>query len=276
MRLNRRNKVALKIVCALCIVSAPEQVGAQCRPPHFDRGHIWEDSASSVVMNASMRISDFAPERLVCLAGALRQRYSTQRRISVFLFTSETAAKHYTHPIAYPWTESMKPQVDWELREYARYSFDLDKGENAVYIMPFGLRTDFQTKISLPVTTPPQCTLRMNSRCLLAADELEFPHDALAAEVSGSVTLVGSIAANGMLKNVRASKMTFNSNSKATIILVNSSLQNLRSWRLEPSNHADSVLIEYSYIIDPSRINKSTLLNFNLPNKIVIEAGVPK
>ena len=46
-------------------------------------------------MNISLRISDFAPERLICLA--VNYRCSDRKQISILKFSSYAAAKHYTH-----------------------------------------------------------------------------------------------------------------------------------------------------------------------------------
>jgi hypothetical protein len=245
---------------------------AECRAPSFREGYVWEDSQSSVMMNISLRTSDFAPERLVCLAAALKHRYSDRKQISIVMFSSFAGAKKHTVPF---FGDSPKPRVNWSLQNHAIYSFDADKREEYVEIMPFGQNRSFETKINLPVTSTPHCTLEMAGRCLLALASIEYPWNALKSKVSGTVTLEAVIARDGTVTGVRSIGPGVQPH-EGQHLLVNAALQNLRTWYFEAGPHQDPIRIAYSYTIDSSGTAGHSSFQFDLPSKVEIRGRPPE
>jgi hypothetical protein len=186
---------------------APLPLVADCRAPNYRLGHIWEDSPSTIMENISIRTADFAPERPVCLAAALRQRYSSRKDVTVLIFSSYYAAKHYTSPSSGDWIcvgHCGKPPAYWAVDNHASYSFDADKHVEEILLTPLGQTRAFATKINLPVATIPPCTLELAGRCLLSLANIEYPGDALKAKTSGRIVLKGVISRDGRVEHILA------------------------------------------------------------------------
>ena len=122
----------LAVSKALC---AQECVTATCGVPAYQVGHIWEDTPSSIMVNISIRKADFAPDRLICLAGLLKEKYANRKYVHVLMFSSRRAAKRCITPFG---GDSAVPRVNWWRQKHADYIFDADAGENVIYIQPFG------------------------------------------------------------------------------------------------------------------------------------------
>ncbi len=221
-------------------------------------------------MNISIRMGDFAPDRLVCLAGKLRLRYAGRKRVLIPIFSTNLAAKRYDKPL---WGDTIKPRVDWAAQMHGIYSLDAEKREEYVEIMPLGPSGPFETKISLPVTAIPSCTLELAGRCLLALDRIEYPWEALKAKASGTVTLEGTIARGGEVKNVRVMRAEVAPENQKDL-LRSSALQNLKTWRFEAASRRNSIRIAYSYVIEPPHGLGQTSVQFHLPNMVEIRGRV--
>lgn len=276
---NPRTRARLVI---FFIVGMRTCVAGDCRSPSYREGFVWEDSASSIMMNISIPMNDFAPARLVCLAEAMKQRYSDRRKISIFMFNSYASAKHYTHPFS---GDSFQRRVNWSLQMHASYSFDDGKGEDAVFLMPFGdpepyftfgdREPSFNTRIDLPVTSMPSCTLERSGRCLLALDSVDYPWDALTAGVSGTVTLEGVIGRDGRVRHVRSVGLEAHP-SGAKSHLSDAALRNLKTWRFEAAGDEVPIQITYSYVLEaPGSPVCQTGLRFALPDRVEIK-GRPR
>ena len=248
-------------------------IAADCPVPSYREGHVWEDSPSSIMMNISLSLNDFAPARVVCLAAALKRRYSGRKQISIFMFSTYDGAKKYDVPFS---GDSPKPRINWSLQEHGSYSFDAAKGEEAVYIMPFGdqFRT-FNTRINLPATSIPPCTLEIAGRCLLALSRIEYPWEALKARSSGTVTLEAVIARDGRVTHVRKVGGV-SKEQEGELLLAGSALQNLRDWRFEAVPKEDSIQIAFSYMIEDSGNPGTWSFQFDLPRKVDIRGRPPE
>ena len=69
-----------------------------CVAPQYHVARTLENTASDVSLQISVQLADFAPARLVCLAGTLRQKYQ-DRNVWVALFSARDAAQNYTPTI---------------------------------------------------------------------------------------------------------------------------------------------------------------------------------
>ena len=259
----------------LSVLGVRTSAAAECSAPSYRRGFVWEDSPSSIMMNVSIAMSDFAPDRLACLAEEFKQRYKDRKKILVLFFSTRRAADRYTSPSL---GEPIKPVTNWALRNHGLYSFDADKREEHVKILPFGPDgsfNDFDTTINLPTTSRPACTLEMAGRCLLALNTVDYPWDALKASASGGVTLEGEIARDGIVKQVRIVRQEAHpSDSQGR--LVNAAVQNLKTWRFEAAPHPDSIRITYAYTIDASFAPGHVSVQFRLPGQVEIRGRPPR
>ncbi len=220
---------------------------AQCRPPQYREGAIFADSDPVFVQSISMRLRDFTPSKLVCLATSLRERHRDYRSIGINIFSSHEAAQYGIYV-----QESNREDIETLSHMHAQYSNDADKHENYVEIMPTGAFPGgfsfgpgpFSTRIDLPAEASPHCQLEIYSRCLIALEYPSYPDEALRSKASGTVTLTATITRSGKVEHIRV--------AKAESIAATEAVQNLSSWRLEPGPRDYPIQITYSYAIDNS------------------------
>lgn len=241
---------------------------AECRPPAYRKGYVWEDKPSSVMLNISVKKNDLAPGRLVCLAAALRRHYSNRSQVDVLIFTSQAAAKHYTGPFV---GDSPFPRKNWSLENHARYFLDAKKNEEYIVLMPWGQNRTFETRIMLPAATVQRCTLEFAVRCVLAMERVDYPFNALKAKVMGSVELRGRIRPDGIVGDVQPI-VAEASPAGEEKLLVDSALQNLATWKFETAPHTDTFRVIYSYVIEPGVARTSTTVSLQSPGTIQIKA----
>lgn len=244
---------------------------AECPVPGYRQGHVWEKTPSTIMMNISLDIGDFAPKRLICLAGALRQRYSDRKSLLIMMFSSHAAARNYTMPYI-PCNVGRCP--NWSVDMHGVFSFNINGVAEAVVISPFGgLRNFgiFNTRIDVPVASVPHCTLEISSRCLLAASGIEYPWNMLEMriEVDGDVTLEGDIAKDGRVTKVRIAADEIPRNEPWSM-LAKAARNSLEAWRFEPAERIDPIRLTYSYTVDKSAGIDDRLVRFELPDRVLI------
>lgn len=266
-------------VFMLVVLTSRTCVAVECNAPRYGRGYVWEDSASTLMMNISIGIRDFAPSRLVCLAKVLRLRYSDRKRILIMIFNTNRAAKRYRSPFV---PCSVGNCVNLGVQNHAVYSFDAHKGEEYVEIQPLGLGSstlyspDVQTTINLPVSAVPPCTLQLAGRCLLALSDIGFPWNALRENATGTVTVEGDVACSGSVEDVAATELKVHP-SEAEDLLANAAVQNLKTWHFESARHQNHIRIVYSYTIAPSRKPRAGVsVRFDLPRKVEVQGTALK
>jgi hypothetical protein len=266
----------MRIVLSICLLLTLSLVAlGQCVTPKFRKGTIWKNSDSAIEMQISIRLIDFAPKKLICLAESLRNRYRDHKNITFYIFSSDAAAKHW-----FPQQEQTKKSAEMEAAMRGAYFYDADKHQEYIVIMP-GLRKSrgeapFDTRIDLPVSGKPECRLEMASRCVLQLQDPDYPTEALKGKVSGTATLVGRIARNGVPTDLHTLK---ESNVIPTItkeVLVNGALENLRTWRFEPAEHENDLRLVYTYRIDSSLTYENQVnVEFVPPDQMVIRGNPP-
>jgi hypothetical protein len=239
---------------------------AQCHSPHYREGAIFADSGLVFVQSISIPLHDFTPGKLACLATSLRERYRDYQHITINIFSSRQASRSSIYG-----QESNRETMETLSQMHAEYSFDADKHEDFVEIVPTGAFPGgssfgpgpFSTRIDLPVTTTPHCQLEVYSRCVIALQRFPYPTELLKREPSGSVTLAATITRAGKVDHVRV--------VKAESIAANEAIQNLSSWRLEPGPHDEPIQITYSYAIDNSlRHMDGMQVRWSLPHEVSI------
>jgi hypothetical protein len=160
-------------------------------------GRIWGDTKSTLGMNVSIQMEDFAPENLGCLAEAFNHRYHDRKRIIILIFGAHWASKYYDPNKSNPFIEDdySKQRKASVQQMHASYVYDIERHEHYVDIYPCGHKSFVSpsnlpyTRIDLPVVSKPQYQLQINGRCLIALDDIEYPFDAKKERVTGSVTL---------------------------------------------------------------------------------------
>jgi hypothetical protein len=243
---------------------------AECQPPEYQIGNLYEASDDLAALTISIRPADFAPARLVCLAGALKQRYKDSRVINAFVFSSADAAEQYSAPVGH-----QSPEYVRQL--HAEYFYDAEHQEEHVDLKPLGtdLEGPYDTRIDLPVEGSPHCNFHMNARCLLAMGDIVYPGAAFAARISGTVTLTGGIGRDGVITNLQVTDViTLPSGSKD--LLSSESISTLKSWRFEETPRQDLFRITFSYLIDSSMGYPGQVdVRLALPEQVTVRANPP-
>lgn len=271
--LNQNSRLQLTIWIVIIqsfIVTFGGAAFASCKAPHYRKGVIWENSQAETIMQISIRLEDFKPLRLVCLAQALKEKYPDRKMMAISIFSSHNAAKYYRIHSG----DIVGPTTNWAAQMHGTYLYDADKHLEYVEMLPLGAYSSFTTRIDLPAQNDFECRLEINRRCLVALEHIDYPGDLLKAHVSGIVSLTGMIARDGRLRSVKAIDADATpTNSK--LGLMEAAVDNLKTWRFEPTDRESFIQIKYSYVIDDSVAAGETLgSEFHLPSEVVIRARV--
>jgi len=223
----------------------------QCSPPKYEIGKILGDGTDGIVMHISVGVTDFAPQRLVCLASALKRRYGDRKSILCEIFSDRSVAKQYVLL-----TSLDDPAVMFKRTTFmhATYSYGPDHGER-LRINPDPLQagpgSSTETIINLPVAGTPQCRVQLNGRCLLVLPTIwPFRGGSDESGESGSVTLGGKVAPNGRIRDIRVLESHL-SRGEDEDFLRSAALQNLKAWRFETGAHPEAFRVTYQYRLTP-------------------------
>jgi len=269
-RCRALNRMAARpLLVTVALFEAIYAFGA-CNVPHYRRGRTWEDNASGISIDISIRLEDFAPERLICLAGALRQKY-TGRDVAAYIFSSRDAALGYL-----PGSIDPSPKVvEYQSKLHGYYFYSKEKHDNHLLIVPDVRSQEVDspstTRIDLPVTGTPVCRLAINGRCLLEFQHIYYPSVEGKAKISGGVILAGNIRRDGVLSDLAVVDAKVNPPERQAV-LVDSAMLNLSTWRFEPGKHKDGVRITYNFeVSDSPSLGQETSVRFRLPYEVRIE-----
>ena len=290
MQVRTERISGLRAILGICIFLfaffPATRVSAQCAPPHYQEGQIWENSESTVLTAISIHLTDFAPPKLICLANALKQRYGDRKRTTVLIFSSADAAKRYLPyqpdyaPANGPKQERLQSRQFWVSHLHALYSYDPDNHKEYVDIRPLGSDSNSlspdRTRIDLPTTAVPHCRLEMSGRCLLELRNIFYPAAALKQKTSGSIALTGTIARSGKITDIKVAEVNVEP-AEGRDLLANEAVRNLMTWRFEPREHEDALRIAYTYTIDNALPNRDqTQIQWTLPNEVTIKGNPPE
>jgi TonB family protein len=244
---------------------------AQCRAPGYKVGTDLSDPEEGLML-LSVRPSDLAIDKLVCLGRKLREGRPRWRSLGVLIFTSREAARYYR-----PHQECDSAAcVNWPFQLHAVYDFERHGHREGLEILPFGAGSSesLNTILDIPIGSSSHCHLQMNGRCLLSLEWPDYPAVASKAGASGSVVLTGTIGRDGRIGRIRA-EGSGGSASDGRRALENEARQNLSTWRLDARPHEDPIRITYSYVITglPARLVQP--VEYQLPNQVVIRVGEP-
>jgi len=241
-----------------------------CHAPHYRRGRVLVDKQSDIVFFISIRLGDFTPERLICLAGALRREFPG-RNVSASVFISHRAALSYVPG------DIDAPQAAKEAQPKLHGSYDYDKKthEEHVDILPDGDNSgpEIITRIDLPVTTgTPACKVAVNGRCLLELRHIRYPPGGEIA-ADGQVTLTGSIRRDGTMAGVAVVDAKADPPSRQTF-LDNFAAGYLRTWRFEPGKREDGVRNTFDFEITLSPLPGGQRVEFHLPGEVRVQTNL--
>jgi hypothetical protein len=232
---------------AVCLVlCSGMEAFAQCPAPRYRTGITPVNSDAELIMSISIPLRDFAPNRLVCLATSLKERYRGRKSVIVSIFSSYEAASHSLGVLP---PEAGKFARQMLARMHGRYVFSAERHVEYLELMP---TLDWErTRIDLPVVAAPHCRVEIAQRCLIESHGIDYPWEAVKLRASGSVALTATFARDGKVSRVRLVKAQSVPEGAAGP-LADAAVQNLSSWRLEPGPRAETVRITYSYVIDRS------------------------
>jgi Gram-negative bacterial TonB protein C-terminal len=274
VRIDHALGIEARVFLIFCLtLGTAASAFAACPAPHYRPGYVWEDSQSTIMMNVSIRMADFAPDRLICLTQTFKERYGVQRKIKILIFSTRAAAEQYTMPFA---GDSAKTRVNWAARMYASYFYTPDTHEEYLSITPDPLKSDvgspFVSRIDLPIVNPPPCKFQIHGRCLLALDDIDYPSEALKERVSGKLRLTGTIDREGKVTGIRVAQANATPTEKAGL-LTEAAVQNLGTWRLEEAKQQDALQITLTYVIDSSLPHRGDVqVKIASPNEITVRA----
>lgn len=242
---------------------------AQCEVPHYRQGGTLFDSKAEVVTNISIRLQDFAPNKLLCLAKSLKGRYNGRKSITVSIFSSHEAARYSTGLLP-PEPTKIDHEMFAQLHGY--YVYDAEKHDDYIVLMPDPMIGDpsapTNTKIDLAESTVPVCKLRVNNRCLLAFDHIDLPSN----EKPATVIVTGRIERSGVVSAVRLADADLNSSGQERD-LEDFAVRNLKSWRFERGGQTDALRIAYSVQRLDAPLEHGVNPEFMLPDKVNIQVG---
>jgi len=252
------------IAVALC--GATAAAPGVCGPPSYRVGRTWADNAAQTLIDISIPLEDFAPDSLICLAGALRRQYP-ERSVKAYIFSSYEAAMGFV-----PGDMDLPlGAADYQFKLHGIYAYDKETQKEYLKIDPDGYREWdplLETRIDLPVTATPVCRLGIAGRCLLEFRHIYYPNTAGNADVSGRVTVTGRIRRDGTVSGLAVAGAEASPPDQRQA-LADFASSNLGTWRFEPGKRDEAVRITYYFEVADSRsaVHEANV-EFGLPNEV--------
>jgi len=265
------NRTAARVLGVAVALSGPVLASAPCAAPEYRTAQRLARSPSEISLYISVRLEDFAPAKLICLAGALREAFPG-RSVSAAIFSSYKAALDFVPP----GPEFIPEQVDAQFRLHGMYVYDKVKHEEYVTIEPDGAHTydpALITRIDLPAVGTPACKVGINGRCLLEFQHIYYPYVEHQRWARGQVTLAGSIQPDGTMAGVSVLGGQVDPPAQWALI-VKFAAKNLRTSRFEPGERKDAVRITYRFEgVHSPVVGNGTGVQFRLPGEVIVQAA---
>jgi hypothetical protein len=244
---------------------------AQCSAPRYRIGKVLGDNDDGITMQISIGVADFAPQRLLCLAGALKQRYGDRKSIWCGIFSDRKVAEQYVLL-----TGLDDPAVMFKRNTFRHAIYSLERGQSErLYLSPDPLQSgpgsSTDTIINLRVVGTPQCKIQLNGRCLLVLPTI-WPFRG----GSGSVTLAGKVAPNGRVGGVHVIESHLSPGEEGDF-LKSVAIQNLKAWRFEAVSHPDTIRMTYEFRYTPPRPGERSYhveVQMEQPDKSVVQINL--
>jgi len=260
-----------RILVVTCIVlSLGACAFAQCHVPDYLQGGTLFDSKTEIVTNISIDLQDFTPNKLVCLARNIKERYRDRDSVIVSIFSSQLAAENLMLGVLPPEPDALDYEMFNQL--HGSYTYRTDIHEDYVLLMPDPMIDNpgapSNTKIDLSAATIPPCKLQINTRCLLKFEHFDLAGD----EKPGTVTLTAEIERGGSVSDAQVIDTDKNS-STAQQAFADFALHNLKSWRFESSQNKSDMKIVYSLERIATPLEHGIKVQFVLPDGVDIMVG---
>lgn len=265
----------LRVACMFLLLTTGPVSDGQCRVPYRE-GKVYENTAESRMMNISVSLADFAPNKLLCLAAELRHKFPNRRKLAIYIFSEYEAAKNYLPP----GSEQTTPKSNWASKMHAIYMLDQDNREEYVELLPSpvfsGGTEEWNTRIDLPTQGLPKCNLQIEGRCLIEFRRIFYPYRDQTPLGSATITSLVTVEPSGAIRRVKVVQKKVNPATVAKLF-ADTTLENLYTWHFESRSHAASFRITFEFTpVQSSAIGKNTAMHFELPSRVLIETGLPK
>jgi hypothetical protein len=252
---------------------------AACVPPPYRVVRDFINTAGHGSTYISVPPETLTTTNLLCLAEELQRIHLEWTDIMILFFSSDDAAQHFDPSGMSDWIEVFDSAGRWlrsenigHFRSELRALYQLDRKQHisSLEILPLGLMTtdDYATKTTVPASAI-HCQARLANRCVLSMKPIEFPGGASSPQASGHVTLAGVIRQDGTPTDLHVTSVAAVPD-EATTQLVAAALENLATWWLEPGSRDDAFDIAYLYTIERSGATGRTVVQFQMPEQIVV------
>jgi hypothetical protein len=259
------------VIAALGLRAA---AGATGEPsvPAYRIARVLADDEEAYIANLTVSIADFSPRSLICLGEHFKSRYGGRPLIALHVFASRWAAQHSR---GFNKVEESPSERRARAQMHGTYTLDRVRQQEEIEILPSLEKAD-TTVIRLPARDSPQCRLQIDSRCLVAMEELYYPGAALNSTSSGSVTVTAVANRAGKVTKVRVISSQPAMPSPAIQALVQETAANLKSWRLESADRETKMRLQFSYVIvDPASQSRLENLVWALPDGVEVRHWPP-
>jgi hypothetical protein len=239
---------------------------SQCDPPPYRRATSLKSSQGT--FKVSVRPQDFNVNRILCLAEDLKKRHPEWEDIALLIFDSHDIAKKYAGYIL----EDV-PSNRWAKNLHVMYSLHKAKGEEDLFILPFGYNTgpSDTTKIVLPVQGKPRCHYEVAGRCAIAFEGYDYLYR-VGQAASGTVRVSATIDPDGRIDDVRVDEANI-SPADRRAECVSAAVQDFSRWRLEATGKKEALQMTYTYSVDRGLRQGDTEVRYDLPNAVLIQTN---
>jgi len=255
---------------AICLSASPSSAASPspCTPPRYEivKTRWDQNERDGISMSVAIDLRDFAPERLLCLADSLAARYKRDKFVDIDFFSSRDAALTCLPDI---------PLVDAVVQcpqRHAEYRFNAK--QHSILMLPMGNpEGDAYTSVDLPARTLRPCRLEIAHRCFLELTAPDHEYETLAALISATVVVSGTIDRSGRAEafeiRVATAKNVRNEKAPADPV-VRTVIESVRSWRLEESERETPFNVRFEFDITDDLSESS--LEFRLPHRVIVRA----
>jgi TonB family protein len=225
-------------------------------------------------MFVSVSPNDFTVEKLACLGRTLRSRHPEWKDVTVAIFSSSDALKHY--PPGGGVGDDLRPRdsrriMESKLRLNAAYLLDVAKQREYLELSPLGDEgTVRDSIIDLPLTGRPSCRLEVGGRCAMVLGALEYPVRALDARGQGTITVAGTLKRDGAVRDVRVVDAKV-SPVEADRLLKKEVLKNVSGWRVDAGARDEPFRVTFRFAIDDS-LPGGPKVEWALPDHVLVTA----
>jgi len=244
--------ISLFLLVALLPPAAHAAAGQQCEPVEFEEVLPANGPRDGVgVARVVLRTGGLSFDRLLCLQQSLRVAHPEWVGVTVLVFSSRRAAIRFdADTIA---SVGVVGAYHDDVR--AVYWIGPSKDGDTLTLTPLGWELlqegDYNTVVVFPVQPTAVCRIELNHRCVLALQRIRYPLDALRRKASGSVTVTGTITAQGAPTDMQVAAVDADG-TRERDWFIQSAVENLRTWRFDPAPMDQAFRITIVFSADAS------------------------